>query len=305
MPRSIQVAGPASLIDAVCERLPGMEGVTGYSRLRAASLQPPGDRLSIDATNDATRRVFALLDELRVHEHGSIGTSELQSLVSPGHQDEIESETNETVWDEMASLLRQDTNIDFNFLSLMFLAGAIAAGGLWSDKLHLIVGAMLIAPAFEPLLRMPFGLVAGMPRLARGGAIAGLVGYLMLLAGAALTALVLNLVEPGTSASLATHQWVGYWSSFSSPGVLLSVFGACAGAIVVSGLRSVLTTGVMVTLALIPSLSLAGMALVLGEFALAAHGFFRWIVDAVLVIVFGGAVLALKQKFVHRRRATG
>lgn len=111
MPRSIQVAASPALVDAVCARLPEIEGVAGYSRQRGTSLQPPGDLLSIEATNDATRTVFGLLEELHVHEQGSISTSDLKSLVSPGHQRQLETETNETVWDEMASLLRQDTSI--------------------------------------------------------------------------------------------------------------------------------------------------------------------------------------------------
>lgn len=187
----------------------------------------------------------------------------------------------------------------------MFLAGAAAACGLWSDKLHLVIGAMLIAPAFEPLIRIPCGIVTGLRRLGTRGIRASVVGYLMLLAGAALTALLLAAIEPEKVARFSSQYWVGYWSSFSSTGVLVSLVGACAGALVVSGLRSVLTTGVMVTLALIPSMSLVGMGIVLGEAALAGDAFVRWVVDAVLVIVAGLAVLGLKQKFVHRLRALG
>lgn len=82
-----------------------------------------------------------------------------------------------------------------------------------------------------------------------------------------------------------------------------SAFGAIAGAVVISGQRSVLTTGVMITLALIPSMGLVGVAASTFDFALAAKGALRWTIDALLVIVANGVVFALKRKYVHRRSA--
>jgi uncharacterized membrane protein len=68
-------------------------------------------------------------------------------------------------------------------------------------------------------------------------------------------------------------------------------------------LCSVLTTGVMIALALIPSLAIFGMAAALGEGGLAARAFARWALDAAIVIVFGGGVFWLKARFFHRTRS--
>jgi uncharacterized membrane protein len=203
----------------------------------------------------------------------------------------------------MASLLEQDSNVGLNFLALMFVSGAIAAAGLWGDALHLVIGAMVIAPAFEPLLRIPFGLIAG-PRAVATRALQSCAwGYLMMAAGGLVAALILQALEPDVATNLRERTWVRYWSSFTPAGTLASVFGAVGGAIVVCGLRSVLTTGVMITMALIPSMALVGMGLFTADFALAGMGFARWVVDAGLVLVISGIVLALKQRFLHRRRA--
>jgi uncharacterized membrane protein len=65
----------------------------------------------------------------------------------------------------------------------MTVAGAVAAAGMWSDALHLVIGAMVIAPAFEPLIRVPFGLIAGPGALAKRALPAIIWGYLALAAG--------------------------------------------------------------------------------------------------------------------------
>lgn len=85
--------------------------------------------------------------------------------------------------------------------------------------------------------------------------------------------------------------------------MLVSAFAAAAGAVVITGQRSVLTTGVMIALALIPSMSIVGMALASADLALAGRGFVRWSVDAVLVVLISAVVLGLKQLLLHRRRA--
>lgn len=307
MARSVQIAVSAEVASAVLSQLDGIEGILGTARQPNASLSPPGDIVTIHTTNEAVRGVLDRLTEIGVPSRGTILTSELKSIVCPTHQKSVEDESNETTWEEMAVLLRQDTNIDTNYLALTFLAGAIAAVGLWTDKIHVVVGAMVIAPAFEPLLRIPFGLISGPARMTSNGLRSCAAGYFMMLIGGAIALFILRAIDTGMTAGneLEARFWVTYWSTFTAPGVFASFLGATAGAFVVSGLRSVLTTGVMITLSLVPSITLVGMAMANGDMPLAADAFTRWSVDVALVILMGAAVLGLKQKLVHRRRSLG
>lgn len=300
MPRTIELSASPEKIDAVLQKIQPIDGLVSISRQRGASLKPPGDVLSLQATNGASRSILSVLAEAGIPEQGSINTSAPTSLISTDNQKAIDNETNETIWDEMAFMLRNDTNPSANFLVSMALAGAIAAGGLWADKLHLIIGAMLIAPAFEPLARLPFGLISGTRQLIPSGLRSAVTGYLSLAAGAALTCWILQLAGAELSAPLPQQEWVSYWSSLTFSGVLVSVFGAIAGAIVISGQRAVLTTGVMVTLALIPSMALVGMGLATADLSLAGDGFLRWIVDVFLVVLMTGLVFWLKQFYIHK-----
>lgn len=303
MPRVIELSIAPEKADAVLERLQGMEGVVGLARHAAASLSPPGDIVAVQVANDAVRTVLEALAELEVLDGGSIATNEPRSLLSPRHQHTIDRESNETVWDEMAFMLREDTNLAVNYLALMALAGAVAAVGLWTDTLHIVIASMLIAPAFEPLVRMPFGLIVGLRELATGGLVSAVAGYLMLVLGSLLATFILQLVDPRSLQELQGQFWLAYWSTVTATAVFTSVLGAVAGVLVITGQRSVLTTGVMVALALIPSLSIVGVALAVADFTLAGRGFVRWTVDVGLVVAISAGVIWLKQLLLHRRRA--
>lgn len=307
MPRTVDITAPSIQIDRLLEQLSTIEGIvnlvrSGTALAPAPGCTPIGEQLSLTITNDAERPLFRLLDELGIVSDGSISTSEVTCLVARSEQQAINHESNETTWDEMAFLLRSDTNISFNYLMSMALAGAIAAGGIWSDTIHLIIGAMIIAPAFEPIARIPFGLVTRSSGMAKDGLRAASWGYLALIASAAVVTVLLG-VSSSPKAPLPELQWVNYWTDMTVPGALTSAFGAIAGAVVIGGQRSVLTTGVMVTLALIPSAALVGMGIGSGELAIAGKGLARCAVDIALVLVAGAVVFGFKQRFVHRHHA--
>lgn len=305
MPRTIQATVDSDITDELLARLGSIEGVTGLLVHHGASVQPQGDVIVVQATNEASRAVLERLSELDADRLQSIESMEPSSRIAREYQNGLDRESNETIWEEMASLLRRDTNLSANYLLLMFLSGMIAAVGLWTDTVHIVVGAMVIAPGFEPLLRIPFGLIGGPRVLASRGVLSSVVGYLLLVLGAAVAAHLLAAVDPSRSADLHSREWVGYWSQVTATGVLTAIIGGAAGAVVVTAQRPVLSVGVMIALALIPSASLIGMGLAFGDPILAGQAFTRWAVETLCVISAGGIVLGAKQILVHRRRALG
>jgi hypothetical protein len=155
LPRTIDITLSPGKTDILLDRVKAIDGVTGVALQRGASLDPSGDIVTLAATNDGTRAVLNLIDELDVVDGGSVRTSAPLSLISPPYQNGLDRESNETIWEEMAFLLRRDTNLSTNYLLLMALAGAVAAIGLWTNTLHIVVGAMVIAPGFEPCCARP------------------------------------------------------------------------------------------------------------------------------------------------------
>nr|MBA3835965.1 DUF389 domain-containing protein [Sphingomonas sp.] len=237
MPRTIQATVDSDITDELLARLGSIDGVTGLLVHRGASVQPQGDVLVVQATNEASRAVLERLSELDADRLQSIESAEPSSRIAREYQNGLDRESNETIWEEMASLLRRDTNLSANYLLLMFLSGMVAAVGLWTDTVHIVVGAMVIAPGFEPLLRIPFGLIGGPRVLASRGVLSSVVGYLLLALGAALAALLLAAVDPSRSADLHSREWVGYWSQVTATGVLTAIVGGAAGAVIVTAQR--------------------------------------------------------------------
>lgn len=94
---------------------------------------------------------------------------------------------------------------------------------------------------------------------------------------------------------------VSYWSTITASSVIVSAGASAAGALLIATHRSVLTAGVMIALALIPSASVAAMALVAGNPDLAVKGLLRWSIDAALVAVLSGLVFLWKRHRVQRR----
>lgn len=305
MPRSIEITVPPDKTQLLIDRLSGLEGLVGLSLHRGVSLQPPGDVVGIQVSTDALQQVFRHFDALGLPKDGTIVTSEPSSLVAPGYKNGIDRETNEAAWEEIISLLRRETNLSVNYLTLMALAGAVAAAGLWTDTLHIVIGAMVIAPGFEPLVRIPLGLIGG-PRISTlRGLLSTVVGYVFLVMGAVICTLALRLLDPNGLVDLAARSWIDYWSSVTPAGVIVSLCAGAAGTAVVAAQRSVLSAGVMVALALVPTMTIAGMAIVAGNPQMAAGGLTRWAVEAVCVLAASTVVLWLKQIFIHRRHSLG
>lgn len=306
MPRTLEIACPHDRTDDLVERLRNLDGAIGLSLQRGASLQPPGDLVTVKVTNPAADDVLNEVSELLDgRDDYSISTSEPDYVIAPPDFDAVDRETNEVTWESVASEFRKESNLEFNFILLMALAGAIASGGLWTDRLHIVVGAMVIAPGFLPLLRLPFGLLMGPRTMVSRGSAALLSGYTALALSAAVSFWVLQAIDPSRSTELESREWIRYWSTLSAPSVFVSLAAGAAGAMVVTAGRTVLTAGVMIALALVPTMAITGMALAAGDFSLAAEAAGRWLVDVVSVIAAGALVFVVKQALIHNRRGLG
>ena len=93
---------------------------------------------------------------------------------------------------------------------------------------------------------------------------------------------------------MITHPTAADW--------LISACGAVAGLVIVSAFRHAVIAGALIALALVPAAALVGAGLAAGQVTMALEALQRVGLDSLLVIVLGGAVVLLKQRFVHRNR---
>ena len=138
------------------------------------------------------------------------------------------------------------------------------------------------------------------------GAFSALGGYGSLVLGAAAGAVFLRQTGTplftGVQSFHSSETLVQYWRSFTVPSVSVSVVCGVAGTMLIISHRSVLTAGVMIGLALVPTAALAGMALTQADWALVGQAGLRFLVEAGLVLVTALIVFAGKRRQGRRAR---
>lgn len=309
MPRQIQITVPPELTDVLLRDFAKLDGLAGVVVQRGVSVHPPGaDLITVVATSEPLLAIKRSLQNSGIAARPDcvVLTAEPLSVACSPESARIAADNSEATWEEMDQTMAKESNMTANGLLLMAAAGAIAAIGISTDTLHAVIGAMIIAPGFEPITRVALGLAAGGNSLKRG-ALDFLKGYLALALAAAVTAWVLQrLGYPplgGRETYLAEKSLMTFWTQFSAPGLLSSVIASVAGAVLIAANRSVLTAGVMIALALVPTAALASIALVAGDPTAAAQATMRWAAEVGIVAVMSLLVFAWKRRTVHRRRS--
>lgn len=307
MTRKMEVTLPSEVTDGLVKDIKKLEGLVGLSVQRDASLLSPGDILSITVTDTGSHDLMRMLDEkgLTTREGVSIITSEPTGVIQSKQAEKLTLDKSEAIWEEMEKVIGKESNITANTLIMMAAAGVFAAAGIATNALHIVIAGMVIAPGFGPLVRIALGLVTD-SRAWQRGIIHMLQGYAAMASGAAVIALLMAASgrDPlvGEATYLPEGVLLNYFTTINFPAVLISLTAGILGAVLLSTNRSVLTLGVMIALALVPSASLVGMALVTGRMDIAGQSALRWGIDAVLVIAASLAVLAVKQRLVQRRK---
>ena len=238
MHRTIEVTLLPAAADTLAAALQGLQHVVGVARQRGASVQPAGcDVIVVHALNRGTDAVMRAVADAAAQHGGplSVATAELASLSDPEHQAAIDRDVDEALWEEVETGMRHQGRVTPNFLALMALGGAIAAAGLVSHDPVLqtiaTVAAAVVAPGFEPVSKVPLGLVLRRFEIAKLGLVSSLAGYAVLAVGAAAAFLALwgfGAVMPDDffAGSAAKHL-----ARPPAPDLLISFCGALAGVV--------------------------------------------------------------------------
>jgi uncharacterized hydrophobic protein (TIGR00341 family) len=163
--------------------------------------------------------------------------------------------------EELYHTISKSTELNSNFLLLVFLSTIVAAIGLIENSVAVIIGAMVIAPLLGPNIALALAASLGDKPLMWTSLKTNLTGL-----GLALTlSFIIGLLLPIDLASkeLMDRTYVGIDSV-----VLALASGAAAVLSLTTGLSSVLV-GVMVAVALLPPTATVGIMLGSGQIGLA------------------------------------
>lgn len=306
MHRTFTLTIPSAATEPLCQQLEKLPDVVGLSVQKNGSRKPAGDLLTLQVLNRGADEVLRLVRAAVPDANPlTIVTAETASMIAPAQRERVLKDRDEAIWEEMIAGLYYQARITPNFILLMALGGSMAAIGLVSEPVPqaiVFTSSSIIAPGFEPLAKVPLGLVLRDWELAANGLMATLVGYAVFVLAAFLTMHGLLATEATTIVEFVTNPAV---ASLRFPGLKdlgVAGAGALAGILILAAYRRSVIAGPLIALALMQAAALIGGGLAAGRSTLAWAGLERVLADAGFVMLAGLLVFGLKQTFLHHRK---
>jgi uncharacterized hydrophobic protein (TIGR00271 family) len=282
--------------------------VSNLIYLERAAHKPEGDVILADVAREDASVIISDLKELDIHREGSISLEEIDSHISEAG---IAAEkaaaglpSDAVVWEEVESRTSENVELSGSFLAFMVVATLIAAVGILTDQLILIIGAMVVGPEFGPLAGLCVALVHKRGDLVRRSLTALAVGFPV----AILACILVTLLFDATGLipddfSQEGHPFTDFISRPDHFTAIVAALGGVAGVLSLTSAKSGALVGVLISVTTIPAAANIGVAAALGddEFGGAVA---QLAVNLGAIVAAGVAVLYLQRLlYVRRRRA--
>lgn len=188
--------------------------------------------------------------------------------------------------EELRSQIEDATKLTRVYLVMAALSSVVAAIGLLTNNVAVIIGAMVIAPLLGPNMGLALGATLGDLGLARRAFSAGSAGSAVVL----LLALGIGVAFPVDPhiPEIASRTYVGFGD------IALALASGAAGALAFTTAVSAALVGVMVAVALVPPLVTFGLLLGSG-YLTQAWGAFGLLAGNVICVNLAGVVTFLIQ----------
>lgn len=188
-----------------------------------------------------------------------------------------------------------DASLDFDTIGFVVLSSVLACVALLTGSVPVLIGAMIIAPAFDPLVAIPFGLINRNWGLLRQGLLSSLVMFGISFAVCMGTTWILlqehviplDLMQ--RSSDMITERLVVGMHS-----VVVALAAGAGGALASASNRKENLVGVVVALALVPALAAAAIGFQYSPLS-GWGGLGLFGVNVAGIIVAGFIVLALRR----------
>jgi uncharacterized hydrophobic protein (TIGR00271 family) len=285
-------------------------GVINLWHLPEAASKPVGDLISCDVAKEDASAVLDGLRLLGLPERGSIAAEYLDAAISESARDAelaaAGSPADAVVWEEVEGRVSESATLSISFLILITVATMIAAIGVITDSIVLVIGAMVVGPEYGPLAGICVAVVEGRLSLAARSLKAIIVGFplgivssalmtwLLLVAGIAPEALVPE--EHELTLFIADPNWYT---------VIVSVLAGIVGMLALVGAKSGVLTGVLISVTTIPAAANVGVAAVYGDWNAVAGAAAQLVINLLAIIISGIAVLWVIKRARLRRIAQG
>lgn len=187
---------------------------------------------------------------------------------------------------EVYTRVRRSSRPDVDYFVMIGLSAVIASYGLLQDSTAVIIGGMLVAPLFTPILATSLAIVSGDIQLLRLAIESMLKGIVLAVA----VAIVITVLSPLKSVGSEISARVA--PNLFDLAVALASGAAGAYAIARKDVAAALP-GVAIAAALVPPLSVLGIGLALGSGQVAGGGGLLFLTNLVAIVLAGAVTLLL------------
>jgi uncharacterized hydrophobic protein (TIGR00271 family) len=293
------------LADRALELLESLDYVINITRLPGAGLKPKGDMLSCDVAREECSALLEALREMGCDTLGTIAVEQIHVSLSKAaeraEQAAAGSPADAVIWEEVTARTSESAELSPGFLLFMVLATAIAAVGILTDSVVLIIGAMVVGPEFGPIAGVCVALVQQRMRLAARSLLALSVGFPLGIAVAYVGTLTLIRFGVAPAEFTSAHPQTMF---ISRPDVYSAIIAALAG---IAGMLSLTTAksgaliGVLISVTTIPAAANIAVAAAYENVA-ELDGASRQLGINLLVMLAAGAGTLSAQRIAYMRR---
>lgn len=279
--------------------------------VRGAAKKPQGDLVSCDVAKEEGSVVLRALRDLGVGDRGSIAVESVDASVSRVAR---EAETaarglpaDAIVWEEVEGRVRESAVLSVSFVIFITIATMIAAIGVITDSIVLIIGAMVVGPEYGPLAGVCVALVEGRPRLAARSLQALAVGFPLAIAGAAiLTAALIALdIAPAVPTRDGTRELTLFIAQPNWYSAIVALLAGIVGMLALTTAKSGALIGVLISVTTIPAAGNIGVALAYGLGQEARRAAAQLVINVTAICISGLIVLWVGRQARLRRRVAG
>jgi uncharacterized hydrophobic protein (TIGR00271 family) len=249
------------------ERTPS---VVNLIYLERAAKRPEGDVILCDVAREDASVVVGDLKELDIDVEGSIAIEMIDSQISVA-ADAAEKAaagmpSDAVVWEEVEARTSENTELSTSFVAFMVLAMLIAAVGILTDQLILIIGAMVVGPEFGPIAGLCVAAVERRGDVAKRSLIALAIGFPAGIIASFLFTLAMDgagLIPEGFAAE--DHPFTQFIASPDEFSFIVAYLAGVVGMLSLTSAKSGALVGVLISVTTIPAASNIGVAAALGD----------------------------------------
>jgi uncharacterized hydrophobic protein (TIGR00341 family) len=219
-----------------------------------------GDRMFILKVED--NRTNNLLHELRARGvgdvFGEISVIDINLHLSSSSSKNTIQKSSAANLEEILATLEDSATLSGTYISLVILSGALAAFGLLSDSIVIIIGSMIVAPLMGPIALTSIGILMPQRGLFEKGLVAEALGILLTVGIGFIVGLIMGVPDDGIPQEMSIR------ATTDPMNIIFAIISAIAAGVIISKGQSLSIVGVAIAASLAPPAANIGLYLSFG-----------------------------------------